>query len=168
MVLSLCAPVAAAQWYAGAGGGLFDVDLDTTHLESAAVNGFVGYDLYQYLALEVQAEYIDTGSEIAEDAFRSEFSGAGLSPALIAKYALDSAEGATIELYLRGGFTYLDYTMSHSGLAGKVVDTSFQPMFGVGIRSEFLFLEYVNYGKLNGMYLEQIRIGFRSRLRQRR
>lgn len=168
IVLALCThPVAAADWYAGAGVGRFDVDLETTHFGSSTATIFMGYELYKYLALEVQVEYINTGSETDEDGFRSDFGGTGLSPALIAKYPLDTPEGM-IELYLRGGATYLDYTMSNVDLAESLDDTVFQPMFGVGIRTEFLFLEYVNYGKLNGMYLEQIRIGFRSKLRRRK
>ena len=92
------------------------------------------------------------------DGFRSEFGGYAVSPPLILKYPLGNDQ---LDVLVRAGATYLDYTMSNLSLARKVEDTSVQAMFGAGFHWKHAVVEYVNYDKLNSMYLEQLRVGFR-------
>ncbi len=161
-------PAVAEDWYAGVGLGIFDVDRKqanaiepATHFDSSTANLFVGYDFSKYLGVEVQLEGITRGFETDIDGFRSEFGGYGVSPALIVKYPLSEEYG--MEIFVRAGATYLDYTIANLSLGRKVDETTTQPMFGAGLRSEYFFVEYVNYGKSHDMDLEQLRVGFRSR-----
>ena len=154
-------PAAAADWYWGLGLGYFDVDHDDSdlpHMESGTGTAFIGYSINDYLGLEIQAEHISTGTDVDADGFRSEFGGSGVSPALIVRYPLDRED--LFEAYVRLGGTYIDYELATPTDGGRRVEgTEFQPAFGAGIRTKYLFLEYTNYGQLDELYLEQIRAG---------
>ncbi len=57
--------------------------------------------------------------------------------------------------------SYLDYSMSNLDLGRKVDATNIQVMYGAGVRLKYLFVEYVNYGRRDSMYMEQLRAGLR-------
>lgn len=151
-------------WYVGVGGGIFDVDYDDgrrPHFESTTINGFVGYDISHYLSVELFVAYAPESSARDDDSFRSLFGGTLFSPALLVKYPLDRVD--LLEVYVRLGGSYIDYTIATPELGGRIDDTIFQQNLGVGIRSKSFFLEYVNYGEIESLYLEQIRLGVRLR-----
>ena len=146
------------RWFAGIGAGHFDADRDRTYLNSGSYAVFAGYTINRYFTMEVTVDYVDTTRELNEEDTVSEFGAWGVSPAFTARWPLD--EG--FDIYARLGATYLDYTMEDLALP-RVQGTAVQPMFGVGVGTRHLFVEYTNYGERNDMLLEQLRVGLRFR-----
>ncbi|XOV84911.1 MAG: outer membrane beta-barrel protein [bacterium] len=148
--------------YAGLGVGLFDGDYDDSeqpHLESLAANVFLGYDFNVYLGVETQIEYVNKDSELDQDGFATEFSGLGVMAGVVMKLPLDREDD--FALYGRVGGTFWDYQMRSQDLGGSVETQTVTPHLAFGIKSRYLFLEYVNHGKENALHLEQLRGGFR-------
>jgi hypothetical protein len=152
------APVDRDRWSVGASGGYFDMDvIDSAYFSSSSVGAFVGFEINRYFALELQVDYVDRGFDTDEDGFRSQFEGVFVSPSLVVKYPLDE----TLEVYARLGGSLIDYELANIEVPALTDDSTTQPMAGIGIRSKYLFLEYVNYGQLEEMYMEQLKAGFR-------
>ncbi len=149
-------PAAADGFYSGFGIGQFDADNDSTFINSAAWNLFAGYELNRFFAVEIQAEYVREGSDTNKFDMRAEFGGWMVSPALLARYPLAD----DFELFLRAGASAVDYRLVNEELGVSVEDRDVVPVFGFGLRTRRLFLEYVNYDRLEGTYLEQLRAGF--------
>lgn len=150
------------RFYWGLGVGAFDADFedsDLPHLNSSTGNLFTGYDISPYLSIEAQLEGIARDAVIDDDGFKTQFTSIGVAPALLVKYPLDRAN--LFEAYARLGSTYLAYEMSSAELGKLLEEKKFLTTFGAGIRGKHLYLEYVNYGKIQGLYLEQIRGGIR-------
>ena len=166
ILLYLCALLAQAQepspWYAGLGTGFFDVDFERSeqpHFNSSTLNLFAGYRWSPYLAMEGHLDYIARGFATDDDNFRSEFGAYGASAGLVLTYFFNDT--ATTEIYTRLGASYLNYDIATPNLGQPENQTDWFPAVAGGLRGRHFFVEYLNHGTREELYLEQIRAGFR-------
>ena len=137
--------------------GNFDVDTDRSddaHLSEASYNLMLGFDFSRYLALDVEAMHIENASH--RDVFDIESSFGGDALGVSARLQWPLAED--FSPYVRVGATALE--LNDARVNGESLDDSHTlPMYGLGVRGRFWFVEYVNYGKIDELYLEQLRGG---------
>ena len=137
--------------------GGFDVDTDdadTAHFNELSYNVLFGYDWSRYFALEVEAFRVDEASEIDVFRTRSSFGGDAIGLSARIQWPLSDDFSA----YFRVGAAAFD--LSEAEIMDEPLDQSWQqPVYGGGIRGDYWFVEYVNYGEIEDFHLEQLRGG---------
>ena len=134
-------------------------DIDTENSSDPHVNGrtyslLLGYEWSKYFAVELEWSSMQrqTDADVFDRELAFEAAAVGLSGRL--QWPLDEH----IKAYARLGaaqFELQDARFSDCALDTPVL----QPMLGAGLRGDFWFAEYVYYGKLEELIVEQLRAG---------
>ncbi len=141
--------------YAGIGTGIFDLDDNLVHLDSSTASLWLGYRLHRFVAAELTVDYIERDTDTAERGFTSEFSGLMVAPSILLKYPI----GEGWEPFARLGYSQLDYELLTETSGGTIDESAGLFTFGVGLDIGRFRVEYLNYGKVEGAHIEQLRIG---------
>lgn len=156
------APADRKRWSLGLAVGNFDSDTsdsDDPHLNEVAYSLVFDYEPWRYLAVGAELLQIETARQVDEFNELTAFGGTGAS--VSARLLLPLPDDITP--YLRVGYTWLQLDEDTQVNDVLTDDTLGQLSFGAGIQGKYWFAEYVNYGRLDALYLEQMRVGLRFR-----
>ena len=138
--------------------GNFDSDTEDPndpHLNEISFSLMAGWNLNRYLGLDL--EYLDVKSAQGLDDFGelSRFGGAAVGASVRFTWPLAD----DFALYLRAGTSQFSLD-GDSTLRGEPLDERYeQTLLGGGVRGNNWFVEYVSYGEIEGLYIEQARAG---------
>jgi hypothetical protein len=141
----------------GAAVGYHDADTDDSadpHVNGYTYSLLVGYDWSRYVAFDAEVTRMNRGSDLDVFGRRLSFGAdvVGLSGRI--QWPLDDSFTA----YLRVGAAALE--LDDPEVPDGVLDESWvRPMYGGGVRGNYWFAEFVYYGKLEDLYLDQVRAG---------
>jgi len=145
----------------GAAVGYHDVDTDKS--SDPHVNGYtyallVGYEWSQHIAFDAEVTRMNRGSDVDVFGRRLSFGADAVGVSGRIQWPLDDGFSA----YLRLGAAALE--LDNTELPEGMLDESWvRPMYGGGFRGDFWFAEFVSYGKLDDLYLDQVRAGLMMR-----
>ena len=145
----------------GAAVGYHDADTDDSadpHVNGYTYSLLVGYDWSRYVAFDAEVTRMNRGSDLDVFGRRLSFGAdvVGLSGRI--QWPLDDRFSA----YLRLGAAALE--LDNTELPVGMLDESWvRPMNGGGFLGDFWFAEFVSYGKLDDLYLDQVRAGLMMR-----
>ena len=146
----------------GIGIGNFDTDTDESddpHLNEIAYAAILGVELSRYFAIDAEIQKIESGQGFDVFGNLTSFGATSVGTSLRIQYPLDE----DFTLYLRGGLARFDIE-DDATLRDVALDSSYnQPVFGGGIRGTYWFVEYVNYGEIEDLYIEKLRAGLMFR-----
>ncbi|MEM1433484.1 MAG: hypothetical protein AAGG11_05475 [Pseudomonadota bacterium] len=170
LLLSVAGPIAAvaedetrpdpgrSSWSLGVAVGNFDSDTsesDDPHLNEAAFSLLASFQPWRFLALDAELLHIETARELDEFNELTAFGATGVS--LTARLQIPLPED--ISIYLRAGSSWLKLDDESQVRDSPMATDRTQPTFGGGISGRYWFVEYVNYGQADDLYLEQLRAG---------
>lgn len=140
----------------GAAVGYYDIDTDNSvdpHVNSYTYALLVGYDWSRYVGFDAEVTRMDRGSDV--DVFGRGLSVSANSVGVSGRihWPLDDSFSA----YLRLGAAALELDAKRS--EGVLDESWVRPLYGGGVRGDHWFAEFVSYGKLDDLYLDQIRAG---------
>ena len=134
-------------------------DPDDPHLNELAYSLVIGADISRFIGLDAEVMHLETDRGFDDFGNLSSFGGQGLG--LSVRWQWPLAEDFNV--YARtgaAGFNLDDGAVFRD----RELDTSVtQPMYGLGLRGPHWFVEYVNYGKIDSLYVEQLRAGLMVR-----
>ena len=154
-------PAAKKRFTVGAAVGYHDVDTDDS--SDPHVNGYtyallVGYDWSKYLAVDAEVSRMNRGSDVDVFGRRLSFGADAVGISGRIQWPLDDSFIA----YLRLGVAALE--LDAPEIPEGMLDESWvRPMYGGGVRGDYWFAEFVSYGKLDDLYLDQVRAGLMMR-----
>jgi opacity protein-like surface antigen len=150
------------RWSLGLALGNFDVDTsdsDDPHLNEVSYALTLGYQPLRYLAIGAELLHVETARQFDEFNELTAFGASGATVSARLQWPLPE----DITPYLRVGYTYLQLD-EETQIADQPTGNSLgQLSFGAGIQGKYWFAEYINYGRLEGLYLEQMRVGLQFR-----
>ncbi len=146
------------KYSAGLALGNFDIDTsdsDDPHLNELSYSVVLGVAPWRYLAFDAEIMHIDSGEGFDDFDARTSFGGFGYGASARLQWPL----AEDFRVFLRSGVSRFELEDSAQLKDVPLKESWTQPMYGVGLRGNFWQLEYVNYGKMDTLYLEQIRAG---------
>ena len=146
------------RWSLGLALGNFDADTsdpDDPHLNEIAYSILAGLELSRYTAIDVELMKVESSQGFGDFGELTRFGGYSLGLSLRAQWPL----AENFRVYVRGGAGsfWLDDSVVIRDQA--LTDKATQPLFGGGVRADNWFVEYVNYGDIDGLHIEQFRAG---------
>ncbi len=154
-------PKAKKFFTLGAAVGYHDVDSDDS--ADPHVNGYtyallVGYDWSRYVGVDAELMRMNRGSDVDVFGRRLSFGADAVGLSARIQWPLDDSFSA----YLRLGAAALELD-SPEVPEGTLDESWVRPMYGGGVRGDYWFAEFVSYGKLGDLYLDQVRAGLMMR-----
>ena len=141
----------------GAAVGYHDVDTDNSsdpHVNAYTYAVLVGYDWSRYLAVDAELTHMRRGSDVDVFGRRLSFGANAVGVSGRVQWPLDDS----FSVYLRLGVAALE--LDDPEAPEEVLDESWvRPMYGGGVRGDYWFAEFISYGKLDELYLDQVRAG---------
>ena len=145
----------------GAAVGYYDVDTDNSvepHVKGYTYALLVGYDWSRYVAFD--AEVTHMVREFDADVFDRRLSFGANAVGISGRIQWPLDDSFTAYLRLGAAAFELDDPEIHEG----TLDESWvRPIYGGGVRGDYWFAEFVSYGKLDDLYLDQVRAGLMIR-----
>ena len=154
-------PIEKKRFTLGGAVGYHDVDTDNSadpHANGYTYALLVGYDWSRYVGFDAEVTRMNRGSDVDVFGRRLSFGADAVGISGRIQWPLDDSFTA----YLRLGAAALE--LDDAELPEGMLDESWvRPMYGGGVRGKYWFAEFVSYGKLDDLYLDQVRAGLMMR-----
>lgn len=154
-------PAIKKRFTVGAAVGYHDVDTDDS--ADPHVNGYtyallVGYDWSRFIAFDAEVTRLNRGSDVDVFGRRLSFGADAFGVSGRVQWPMDDSFTA----YLRLGAAAFE--LDDPEIPEGTLDESWvRPIYGGGVRGDYWFAEFVSYGKLDDLYLDQVRAGLMIR-----
>ena len=134
-------------------------DPDDPHLNELAYSVVLDADVSRFIGIDAELMHLETDRGFDDFGNLSSFGGQGLGVSVRWQWPL----AEDFSLYARTGVARFELADDSVFQDLELDKSASQPMYGLGMRGPHWFVEYVNYGKIDALYVEQLRGGLMIR-----